>query len=218
VAFAKGRAVNLFGLEFDQPCRDWQGNPSSSCMDELRTQVTTLVLMSATVAQIEDSVLPHFSARRAAALEAARAAARKAVGEPRELRAARQLRLAAAAPLFAEYNELFLDFAAATLFATAFPLAPLVVLANNAVDMRADLLKVRAFVRVVLALVRVVLAGIWRARNIASSLCACVRVCMRACVLACFWLHAQCWEGPESARARARCVGMRVCLIEQCGG
>lgn len=107
-------------------------------MDELRTQVLVLVLLHATVAQLAESALPYARYRRAKAAEAKRALE----GKPADSRAARQLQLAATAPLFAEYNELMLDFAVGTLFATAFPLAPLVVLVNNTVEMRADLFKV----------------------------------------------------------------------------
>ncbi|KAG8466881.1 hypothetical protein KFE25_008260 [Diacronema lutheri] len=137
VAFAKGRATTIFGLDFGGSCVDWSGEPSASCFDELRTQVTMLVLMGATVAQLDDSILPHLRARRAAARDAARAAA----GRPREPRAARQLRLDPAALLFGEYCELWLDFSMCTLFGVAFPLAPLLALLNNFVDLRADMLK-----------------------------------------------------------------------------
>lgn len=138
IAFGKGRDTALFGLRFTEPCVDWDGAETGSCMDELRTQVLVLVLMSATVAQLSDSLLPFWQAARARAASARS----RAAGAPAEPRAASQLRLAAAEPLYAQYNELLLEFATATLFATAFPLAPLVVIVNNYVDLRADAVKV----------------------------------------------------------------------------
>ena len=134
IAFAKGRRARLFGLDFTEQCRGWDGLPSATCMDELRAQVIVLVLLNATLSQLSNSLLPHWQAARARTLEA-RA---RAAGEPRPPRAAAELLLAPAAELFAEYNELMLDFAAATLFASAFPLTPLFVIANNLVDLRAD--------------------------------------------------------------------------------
>ena len=138
LAFGKGRRAFLFGGAYSEPCVDWAGEESDSCLGELRTQVLVMVAVHATVSQFVESALPYVQYMRARAADARRALA----GQPREPRAVRQLRLVATAPLFAEYNELILDFAVCTLFATAFPLAPLVVLLNNFVEMRLDLLKV----------------------------------------------------------------------------
>lgn len=138
IAFGKGRRNVLFGVEYNEPCTTWAGEVAESCMDELRLQVLVLVLVHATVAQAVESAKPFYTYRKAKAREAQRAAD----GLPPEPRAARQLRLTKAEPLYYEYNELALDFATATLFATAFPVAPLIVLVNNFVEMRVDMLKV----------------------------------------------------------------------------
>jgi len=42
--FGKGRTARLFGRSYVEPCLDWAGNETDSCMDELRTQVLVLIV------------------------------------------------------------------------------------------------------------------------------------------------------------------------------
>jgi hypothetical protein len=138
IAFAKGRRTFLFGASYEEQCTDMSGLPATDCMDELRTQVLMLIVVHATVSQLLEVLKPYLAFRSAQAKEAVREKA----GKSREARAVRQLKLSAATPLFTEYNELLLDFAISTLFATALPLAPLLVLVNNFFEMKADMTKV----------------------------------------------------------------------------
>ncbi|KAJ1633639.1 calcium-activated chloride channel-domain-containing protein [Pavlovales sp. CCMP2436] len=39
IGFGKGRTARLFGRSYVEPCLDWAGNETDSCMDELRTQM-----------------------------------------------------------------------------------------------------------------------------------------------------------------------------------
>lgn len=140
VAFARGRGALLPGSGADaDACVHWSaaGAAEGGCMDELRMQVLVLTLGRSLAALAIERAAPLWERRRACERDAADAARRAGL----ERRAACELRLRASEPVDGAMNALACDFATVALFATAFPLAPVLVLVNNFNSMRGAMLR-----------------------------------------------------------------------------
>jgi len=130
-AFVKGR-FSLFGLP-TTPCHD--GN----CIGEMATLLGTIFLTNIFVGQSQEIAIPWIKSKICLYMEDR--AMRKRSEFIEASRAERESKLAYYESTFDDYNEMAIQFGYVTLFAAAFPWAPVMALANNIVELRTDALK-----------------------------------------------------------------------------
>jgi len=130
IAFMKGR-FNLFGIANEQCIPD--------CISELTVQLGSIFMMNMFVGQFMEVGLP-FVLNKLNEFRADRSLEKQHHGAhftPAE----KESKLGVYENAFDDYNEMILQFGYCTLFAAAFPAAPLAALINNVIEMRTDALK-----------------------------------------------------------------------------
>jgi len=137
IAFVKGR-FNLFGVDKEE-CKP-------DCMSELRTQLTSIFLTMIFVQQSIEVLIPWIFAKLQVKMEQRKTDAKTPLlgGEnekKKSSKAEQEAKLWAYASTYDDYNEMAIQFGYVTLFAAAFPLAPLAAFLNNLVELRSDMLK-----------------------------------------------------------------------------
>jgi len=118
------------------------------CMDELASQLFTLVVLKQIAGQMQETMVPWMKGKLAARKER-KAMLAKAVDkdgdgdiDEADLKKAEvweeEAKLAPYEGTFADYNEMIIQFGFVTLFAAAFPVASLASLINNITEIRTD--------------------------------------------------------------------------------
>jgi len=130
-AFVKGR-FKLFGMATTECV-------NGNCIGEMATLLGTIFLTNIFVGQFQETGLPWIKSKVSLYLED-RSMRRRA--EFIEASAAeKESKLAYYETTFDDYNEMALQFGYVTLFAAAFPWAPVMAIANNVVELRTDAVK-----------------------------------------------------------------------------
>jgi len=132
IAFIKGK-MQLFGMDTEQCAPD--------CMTELSIQLGTIFITSTSVQQLNEVGIPWIKQKLAIYMESRKIQkVTKSVAEaPPQAEA--EAKCSPYPSTFDDYNEMAIQFGYLTLFAVAFPAAPLAALINNLVEGRSDLLK-----------------------------------------------------------------------------
>jgi hypothetical protein len=132
VAFVKGKYA-IFGLtDFVDTCKP-------DCMSELSVQLGTIFLTQIFIGQTNEVLIPWLKGKVGLWTET-----RALRAKHQDLQATQpeiEAKLGDYADAFDDYNEMAIQFGYITLFAAAFPLAPLAALINNIVEMRTDAFK-----------------------------------------------------------------------------
>eukprot|EP00003_Mantamonas_plastica_P007860 TRINITY_DN1669_c0_g1_i2.p1 TRINITY_DN1669_c0_g1~~TRINITY_DN1669_c0_g1_i2.p1 ORF type:complete len:879 (-),score=317.84 TRINITY_DN1669_c0_g1_i2:30-2609(-) len=136
ISFFKPNA-NLFGLE------DYCAN--NDCLSETSSQLGGILVTRMVVGNLQEVLVPIIMGKIALWKE------QKDMTEEEKQKAAeklnglaqweREAKLKTYASTFSDYNELIIQFGYVTLFVVAFPLAPLLAVANNLIEIRSDAYK-----------------------------------------------------------------------------
>ena len=157
IAFFKGR-YSLFGNE--DKCLDYDGNESDSCMDELSTQLISLLVLRIFIGNFVELGLPYFQSlflrcwkKNTSSSVPRRAAASPSSATTRQMSAAENECTLQAyntereTEALYDYLELCIQLGLVTLFAPAFPLAPLIAFFANVVEGIVDAFKMLRYNR-----------------------------------------------------------------------
>jgi len=113
---------------------------SGGCIDELTLQLITILATNITIGQAREVAIPWFMGRIQLFFYA-----KKMHLEAQQKKALPAYEKEAKKPLFPgtfdEYSEMVIQYGYITLFAAAFPLAPLLAVLNNVVEIRTDAFK-----------------------------------------------------------------------------
>eukprot|EP00004_Rigifila_ramosa_P007079 TRINITY_DN179_c0_g1_i1.p1 TRINITY_DN179_c0_g1~~TRINITY_DN179_c0_g1_i1.p1 ORF type:complete len:754 (+),score=213.52 TRINITY_DN179_c0_g1_i1:323-2263(+) len=119
---------------------------TGSCMQELSSQLISLLITKTVVGQISEVAMPYImtTIKIAAETKQMSRTAKKAgetgpVKKPSNIE--RQAKMSVYESTFDDYNEMVIQFGYVTLFAAAFPLASLVAFVNNVIEIRTDAIK-----------------------------------------------------------------------------
>lgn len=147
--------VSLFYIAFIRPyldntCPKGRLTNEPDCMLELETQLTSLVLTKATIGQIVEVVVPFMTSRirqwRARRRGSGPAAATPTNGaynaSTGHNRYVAESKLGKYTSTMEDYAELVIQFGYLVLFGVAFPVASVVNLVNNVIEVRTDAFKV----------------------------------------------------------------------------
>eukprot|EP00002_Diphylleia_rotans_P002752 TRINITY_DN1177_c0_g1_i1.p1 TRINITY_DN1177_c0_g1~~TRINITY_DN1177_c0_g1_i1.p1 ORF type:complete len:696 (+),score=177.06 TRINITY_DN1177_c0_g1_i1:52-2139(+) len=118
------------------------GNDSceENCMKELTSQLSSILIFRQIFGQFQEILMPIIIAKVNAFLEAHKLKEHDTT--PKNMsRYERQALMPAYTTTFDDYNEMIIQYGYVTLFAAAFPLAPLIALLNNIVEIRTDAMK-----------------------------------------------------------------------------
>lgn len=136
IAFFKPFNVTVFGIEADE-CR-------KSCLDELSTQLLTLVVIMQFINNAKEVLQPVIMGKFKAWRNA-----RKSKKNPlpentvaRKTKFEEQCDMEPYSSTFDDYNELAIQFGYVTMFAAAFPIASFASLLNNIMEIRSDAFKI----------------------------------------------------------------------------
>jgi len=138
IAFIKEHRIRVFGME--------SGGCRNSCMDEMSTQLLSLVVLMQIIGNFKEIGIPWAKTKVKGFLErrkARKAAAGKNVAQG-ELKMTKYECEALMEPYpstFDDYNEMAIQFGYVTLFAAAFPIASLASFLNNVIEIRSDAYK-----------------------------------------------------------------------------
>jgi hypothetical protein len=136
IAYFKSNA-NLFGL--DDFCIN------NDCMTELATGLGSLLITKMIIGNTVEVLVPYIM------YQIGKQGERLALTEEQKARPffrwENEAKLAPFEDTFAEYNEMIIQFGYITLFVAAFPLAPLLALANNVLEIRTDAFKMTQIYR-----------------------------------------------------------------------
>jgi hypothetical protein len=136
IAYFKSNA-NLFGL--DDFCIN------NDCMTELATGLGSLLITKMIIGNTVEVLIPYIM------YQIGKQGERLALTEEQKARPffrwENEAKLAPFEDTFAEYNEMIIQFGYITLFVAAFPLAPLLALANNVLEIRTDAFKMTQIYR-----------------------------------------------------------------------
>lgn len=120
-------------------CKQGSDSPNIigwGCIDEVSTQIGTLMITAMTIGNVKQVVLPWLLGMIRAKLYA-----RKQVEEKTLQQYEKESNLQDWPGVFDEYNEMAIQYGFITLFAAAFPLAPLLGWVNCAIQLRSDAFK-----------------------------------------------------------------------------
>mmetsp|Transcript_24137 Transcript_24137/g.33847 ORF Transcript_24137/g.33847 Transcript_24137/m.33847 type:complete len:693 (+) Transcript_24137:62-2140(+) len=131
IAFLKGH-IDVFGKA--------DKSNTGDLMTTLAIQLGTIFLTSIFYGQFNEVAWPYFSGKLRMYLED-RKMQQISTSEAKATQAERESKLAVYATTYDDYNEMAIQWGYITLFAAAFPLAPLAALLNNVVEMRSDAFK-----------------------------------------------------------------------------
>ena len=129
--------INSFGSMFyiafikeavGDPCPTNESNPHGGCMAQLQLALKTIFISRLLVGNCQEVVIPWVKHKMALKKEQPASIAEEEF----------TLGLYGDKQLFLDYDEMILQFGYASLFVTAFPLAPLLAAANNYVEIRVD--------------------------------------------------------------------------------
>jgi len=138
IGFIKQFQIKLFGLE--------SGTCRRSCMDELSTQLFSLVVLMQVVGNVKELMIPYMMGKMKKYL-AARKSRKTGVAPDEPIKMTMyedQSHMAPYPSTFDDYNEMAIQFGFVTMFAAAFPVASLASFVNNVVEIRSDAYKLLA--------------------------------------------------------------------------
>eukprot|EP00299_Pterocystis_sp_00344_P011289 c5232_g1_i1.p1 GENE.c5232_g1_i1~~c5232_g1_i1.p1 ORF type:complete len:774 (-),score=157.49 c5232_g1_i1:41-2362(-) len=136
IAFVKQFQVKLFGME--------SGTCRNSCLDEMATQLLSLVVIMQIVGNFKELLIPYMIAKVKVILARRKA---KKTGNTAPAEAVKitkyedQAQMPAYLSTFDDYNEMAIQFGYVTMFAAAFPVASFASLINNVIEIRSDAFK-----------------------------------------------------------------------------
>eukprot|EP00004_Rigifila_ramosa_P014061 TRINITY_DN3168_c0_g1_i2.p1 TRINITY_DN3168_c0_g1~~TRINITY_DN3168_c0_g1_i2.p1 ORF type:complete len:348 (-),score=70.21 TRINITY_DN3168_c0_g1_i2:26-1069(-) len=134
IAFWKKNA-KIFG--FDDHC------VNGDCIKELYSQLIALMITRLVISQTLEVLSPFIQRHLSRCVQWGKAHASDTDGVVHKMRSVEKQRLDVSYDsTFDDYNELVLQFGYVTMFASAFPLAPLLALVNNVVEIRTDGLRI----------------------------------------------------------------------------
>eukprot|EP00741_Cyanophora_paradoxa_P021732 tig00000241_g20975.t1 len=143
IAFVKNAEVELFGRK--EVCMSTvPGNPGSppNCMQELNRQLGSVFISQIFIGNIIEVVIPYLK-RQFKKFQAMRRQAMLGDADVRRTtRVEQEFHLVEYESPFDDYCELVIQFGFISIFAAAFPLAPLFALINNLVEIRSDAYKI----------------------------------------------------------------------------
>jgi len=138
IAFWKGRG-RLFGTVFDA-CKTGRieiVTLSSGCMDELTIQLVTILLTNMFIGQAREVGIPFLIGKiKLLLLTKKNKASMAAIPQWEE-----ESKKGPFPGTFDEYSEMVIQYGYISMFAASFPLAPLLAVLNNLVEIRTDALK-----------------------------------------------------------------------------
>lgn len=139
IAFLKPYRVTIFGVQADE-CRN-------SCLDELSTQLLSLVVIMQFVNNGKELLMPVILGKAKAWWAARKMRKMKRAGhEPKPVQPLTRFEdeadMEPYISTFDDYNELAIQFGYVTLFAAAFPIASFASLLNNIMEIRSDAFKI----------------------------------------------------------------------------
>lgn len=126
IAFMKGR-YRLFNYDENDTCLP-------DCMSELTIQLGSIFLTNIFIGQANEVLIPWLKGKFSLWMEDRNVTQEASIAE-------QQSKLWPYENAFDDYNELVIQFGYVTLFAAAFPIAPLCAFINNIVEMRTDAVK-----------------------------------------------------------------------------
>jgi anoctamin-10/anoctamin-7 len=107
-----------------------------ACMNELSNLLATIFITRLVIGNIQEVVVPWIKAKKTAFMETRGSDKPASVAEQQYFLADYD-----AKGLFGDYMEMILQFGYATMFVTAYPLAPLLAVLNNYIEIRVDAFK-----------------------------------------------------------------------------
>eukprot|EP00298_Acanthocystis_sp_HF-20_P010790 c19048_g2_i1.p1 GENE.c19048_g2_i1~~c19048_g2_i1.p1 ORF type:complete len:776 (-),score=283.97 c19048_g2_i1:55-2343(-) len=135
IAFVKGRDMTIFGMN--------TGHCRRSCLDEMSTQLFSLVVLMQIVGNFKELAIPMILGK----IKLYLAERKKKQGHvelnesappPATTKYEVESKMEPYSGTFDDYNEMAIQFGFVTLFAAAFPIASLASLLNNIVEIRSD--------------------------------------------------------------------------------
>jgi hypothetical protein len=124
-------------------CKVGDPNPDvigRGCIDELMIQLSTLLITNITIGQTREVLIPYAIGKLKAFLFAKKQGL-ESDEQKKMLQFEREAFLVDYPGTFDEYNEMVLQYGFVTLFAAAFPFAPLLAVINNQIEIRTDAFK-----------------------------------------------------------------------------
>jgi hypothetical protein len=134
IAFIKQFQVKFFGME--------SGTCRNSCLDEMATQLLSLVVIMQFIGNFKELLVPYIIAKGKVFWARRKAKKTGVVAEVvRITRFEEEAIMPTYLSTFDDYNELAIQFGYVTMFAAAFPIASFASLANNIIEIRSDAFK-----------------------------------------------------------------------------
>lgn len=143
IAFFKGSGRIFQSASLKDACKSGRTNLnviSSGCMDELTIQLVTILLVNMFIGQTREVAIPWAIGKLQ--LYMLKRKLKKESETPKVIPQWEEESKKPAFPgTFDEYSEMVIQYGYITLFAASFPLAPLLAVLNNVVEIRTDALK-----------------------------------------------------------------------------
>jgi len=143
IAFFKGSGRIFNASALKDACKSGRTDISvisSGCMDELTIQLVTILCVNLVVGQSREVAIPWLLGK--VNLLLLKRNLKKNSTEPKKIAQwEKEAKKPAFPGTFDEYSEMVIQFGYITLFAASFPLAPLLAVLNNMVEIRTDALK-----------------------------------------------------------------------------